>query len=167
MEVFMLFLGNPDGSDYKPSEIENTAELPQFLVDVDDFIGPLFQLLSGRDPSVDRPEIFDRVVFADPRLADASLWNGDDLKETKRLNPELVRMLAAVVPGRLDGLTSGWFAAPSVRSHMLDERPTAVAEEEARAIANLKEILANVIALAKRSVKKKKDVMMSFYWSTS
>jgi hypothetical protein len=74
--------------------------------------------------------VFDKTVIRDPRLNDQSLWDGSDLEEIKRVNPELIRLLANLSPKEIEPLSANWFVSDRVRimvphwetKRLLDER---------------------------------------------
>src|SRR4249920_2788709 len=110
MEVFEWYLGNVDGSYVDGSDPSTATELPQFLVDVEYFVGQLYALLLNDGKSTATLQVFDKTVKADPRLKVPSLWDGTDLEEIKRVNPKLIRLLAKVPAKAVEPLCAAWFS---------------------------------------------------------
>jgi len=165
MEVFEWYLGKPDGSYVDVTDLASATELPQHLVTVEDFVGPLYALLLNNGKTSAMLQVFDKTVKADPRLNDASLWDGTDLEEIKRVNPELIRLLAKVPAKSIDSVCAAWFSAPGVQDQVTYWSWNGPADTDQNR-NELGAILRNLIALAKRSIKKKKDVMERFSWPT-
>jgi hypothetical protein len=151
VEVVVWYILTPGGKQSQRWYVH----LPDFSDE--SLVVPLYALLRGGGD--DPPPVFDQSVYRDPRLDDMDQWDGSWLKEVKRVNPDLVRLLAGVKPADAARLAEAWFASAPVQDFF--RGPT----EGAR--AEVGRMLAELPPLARAARKRRTEVLQDFLWPTA
>lgn len=152
MEVVLWYLANADGTESRRWYVHLTDFCDEHL------IVPLFTFLAERP--VTKREVFDGSVYRDPRLDDPSLWDGSRLLEVKRVNPELIRLLATLKAKHLPEVATAWAASPEAQEFYGQGKPELALSETTR-------MLTELVRLARQAVEKKQDVLQKFWWATA